>query len=477
MSLASSVRWVALSQAARVGSQLISLVVLARLLPPQAYGLIAMAMTVTNLAFMFRDLGTMAAIVQRPVLSERLKSSLYWVNAALAVAIALAMVALAVPVAAAYGEPRLAPIICVLALTVPLSSVAAVQQALMERDSQFRALARIEAISAAAGVAVALAVAAHGGEVWSLACQMLTSTALTAVQSWRASRWRPRLLFDMAELRALFGFTGNYALFQFINYLQRNADSAIIGKVLGSATLGLYSMASKVMQFPLQNITGVATRVLLPAMSRRQHSATELGTLFVRSGTAIAVVTAPLMAGLYFLREPFVELAFGPHWHEAAALLQWLAPVGFIQSINAPAGAVMLALGKTGLMLQLAVLNAAVQVACLATAVRWGAQGVAAGYLLANLLIFVPALACVVGMLKLPPLAVLAELGKPLLAAGFMLLALALIDSIVPAGAVPLGVRFALDVAAGALAYLFALLVLLRQDMSDMRALFRLREA
>lgn len=477
MSMASSVRWVAVAQGARVGSQLISLVVLARLLPPQAYGLIAMAMTVTNLAFMFRELGTMATIVQRPVLGERLQSTLYWVNVALALVIAAAMVALATPVAIAYGEPQLAPIVRVLALSVPLSSIAAVQQALMERDSQFRTLARIEAVAAVAGVLSAIVIAANGGGAWSLVCQMLVLTGLTALQAWRASPWRPRWLFDVAELRTIYGFVGNYSLFQFITYLQRNVDSVIVGKTLGSAALGLYAMASKVMLFPLQNITGIATRVLLPAMSRRQHAGAELGVLFLRAGAVISMLTAPLMAGLYYLRTPFIELFFGPRWSEAAGLLQWLAPSGLVQSLHAPATALLLALGKAGLLLRLSLLNAALQAACLLLAVRWGLQGVGAGILAANILMFAPALACVMSSLQLAPLAVLAELGKPVLAAGFMLLALALLDALALTAGLGKLLSFMASVAVGALAYVFALLVLLRQDMRDMRALFRLREA
>ncbi|MEO7495945.1 MAG: lipopolysaccharide biosynthesis protein [Massilia sp.] len=477
MSMASSVRWVALAQGARVGSQLVSLVVLARLLPPQTYGLIAMAMTVTNLAFMFRELGTMATIVQRPVLGERLKSTLYWVNVALALAIAAAMVALAGPISIAYGEPELVPIVRVLALSVPLSSIAAVQQALMERDSQFRTLARIEAVSAVAGVLTAIAIAANGGGAWSLVWQMLVLTGLTALQSWRASAWRPRRLFDLAELRTIFGFVGNYSLFQFVTYLQRNADSVIVGKTLGSATLGVYAMASKVMLFPLQNITGIATRVLLPAMSRRQHAGAELGALFLRAGAAISMLTAPLMAGLYYLRAPFVDLVFGPRWHEAAGLLQWLAPSGFIQSLHAPTTALLLALGKASLLLRLSLLNTVVQVACLLLAVRWGLRGAGAGILAASCLMLAPALACVMSSLKLAPLTVLAELGKPVLAAAFMLLALALLDTMAVTAGLGKLLSFAVNVAAGALAYVFALLVLLRQDMTDMRALFRLRQA
>jgi PST family polysaccharide transporter len=477
MSVRSSVRWLACAQATRIGAQLISLFVLARLLPPQAYGLIAMAMTVTNLAFMFRDLGTMVAVVQRPQLSERLASTLYWVNFGLALFIGLSLFALARPIASGYGEPRLAPIICALAITIPISSVASVQQALMERHSQFRVLARIEAVSAAAGVALAVLIALRGGKEWSLVCQMLLSTTLAALQSWFASPWRPRRLFDRAELRSVFGFSGHYSLYQFITYLLRNGDSVIVGKMLGSSVLGVYSMASKVMLFPLQNITTVVNRALLPAMSRRQQSRQELRRLFLRAIGAVSMITAPLMAGLYALREPFVAAAFGPHWMGAAQLLAWLAAVGFLQSISAPHNAVLLALGKTRLMLLLSLYAAAVHLSCLTAGAHWGVQGVAVGYLIANVLVIAPLALGVKIALALPLASLLGAIGKPVAAALLMVIALRASQQMFDEASMQPVAICIVNAAIGALAYAFVLFVALRQDASTMRALFNLREA
>lgn len=473
MGLVSSVRWVAVSQGARVASQLVSMVVLARLLPPESYGLMAMAMTVTNLAFLFRDMGTSVALIQCKVLSDELKCTLYWVNVGLALAIALVLAACAPAIALAYKEPRLTLIIAALALAFPLSSLGTVHQALMERDSQFRLLARIEAVSAIAGLALALAAAALGAAVWSLVLQMLLATALTSVQSCLASPWRPRLVFAARELRAIAGFSANFSLFQYVSYLERNADSIIIGRLLGPVALGVYSMAYKVMLFPLQNITGVASRALFPAMSRRQESREELGALYLRATSTISMVTAPLMAGLFFLREPFVALALGPRWGAAAALLKWLAAVGFIQSITASTGAVFLALGKSRLMLGLGVFGAALQVGAFIIGVRWGVEGVAASYCVANLLNALPATAVVVALLGIAPRAALTEIGRPVAAAGFMLLALWVLGDALARFALPQAGQFGISVAVGALAYAFALLVLLRQDMTDMRALLK----
>ncbi len=474
MGLISSVRWVALSQAVRVAAQLVSMAVLARLLPPASYGLMAMAMTVTNLAFLFRDLGTSAAIIQRPHLSEALACTLYWLNIGFALAIAVLLTALAAPIARAYGQPQLGPIVMLLALTFPVASLGAVQRALLERASRFRQLARIDAVSAAGGLLLALLVAMRGGGVWSLAWQMLFAAGLTSLQACLASAWRPRRHFAPRELRAVFGFGADFSLFQLLVYLERNADSMIIGKLLGSAALGVYAMAYKVMLFPLQNITGVATRALLPAMSRGQDDPRRLGELYLRATQSIAIVTAPLMAGLFFLREPFVLLAFGPHWLAVADLLRWLAVVGFLQSITDSTGAVFLALGKTRVLLGLGLLGATLQVSAFFLGVRWGIEGVAAAYCLANALNLAPALLLALKLLHVAPLRAARTLGKPLAAAAFMLLLLWVMQGALAASPLPRASWFWFSVGGGALAYAFALLILLRQDMSDMRALLRL---
>jgi O-antigen/teichoic acid export membrane protein len=471
MGLVSSVRWVAVSQAARVLSQLVSMAVLAHLLPSSSYGLMAMAMTVTNLAFLCRDLGTSTAIIQRKELPEALLSSIYWLNMLMALVIALALLLLAWPLAQAYQAPPLAAILAALALAFPLSSLGAVQQALLEREARFRQLARIEATSAGGGLALALLLAWQGAGVWSLVLQMLFSTALATAQTLHACRWRAGPWSSLGQLRSVLGFGAHLSLFQCLIYLERNADSMIVGRVLGSAALGVYAMAYKFMLFPLQNITGVASRALLPAMSRRQGSPQELGQLYLRATGTIVLLSAPLMAGMFFLREPLVALCLGPHWSGVAELLKWLAGVGLMQSVSASTGAVFVALGRARLLFWLGLLGAVLQVGAFFIGVRWGIEGVAVSYFVANLLNVVPAFACVLSLLRIEPAEACRALGKPVLAAAFMLAVLWALDHNL--AALPLAGAFWLDVGVGAAAYGFALFVLLRQDVSDVRALLR----
>jgi PST family polysaccharide transporter len=471
MTVAASVRWIGLTQAVRFASQMLSLIVLARLLPADAYGLMAMAMTVTNLAFLFRDLGTMVAIIQRPHLSESLKSSLYWLNLGLALLLALLLAALALPLAAAYREARLAALLAVLALVFPLSGLAAVQQALLERASRFRLLARIETVSALGGVAVALTAAACDAGVWSLVLQMLAATGLASLQLLRASPWRPRRRCTWRALRQVLDFSGHFAAFQMLNYVQRNADSMLIGRLLGPMLLGVYAMAFKVVLFPLQHISNVASRALLPAMSRCQHDPGRLAEMYLRASGMMALLTAPLMTGLYALREPFVLLMLGPAWSTVGTLVPWLAALGLIQAQATIPASVLLARGRARGMLGLGLFGAALQLAGFAVALRWGLSGIAAAYCLSSLLALLPLTRCALDGLPLRLGALLAEVGKPLAAALVMLVAVMALHQRLAARGAGMAAAFWLCVAAGALVYLGMLLAMRVRQLDGLLAL------
>lgn len=471
MTLASSVRWIAVTQVSRLLAQALSLVVLARVLPPEAYGLVAMAMTVTNLAFLFRDLGTMVAIIQRPRVSELLKSSLYWLNLALALLLGALLAVLAVPIAQAYEEPRLAGVLLGLSLVFPLSGLAAVQQALLERESRFRLLARIEVLSAVGGVAVALSAAAMGAGTWSLVLQMLAGTGLTSLQLLLAVPWRPRRRCSWRALRLVLDFSGHFALFQALGYVQRNADSVLIGRLLGSALLGLYAMAFKVVLFPLQHISGVATRALVPAMSRCQHQPERLAELYLRASGMMALLTAPLMAGLYALGEPFVLLALGPAWSAVIALLPWLAALGLIQAQAAIPGSVLLAQGRARRLLLLGLLNTVLQLAGFALALRWGLRGMAAAYCITSLLGLLPLSWCALAGLPLSASALLAACAKPVAAALVMLVAVAALHARLSAGGMGVAAAFWPCVLAGAVIYTAMLLLLRTRQLDQLLAL------
>jgi PST family polysaccharide transporter len=390
MSALSNARWLIVIQGYKITLQLVGMSVLARLLPPSDYGLMAMAWTAANFASLLKDLGTSSAIIQKQELSERTKSAVFWLQMSLGMLLGVSLLVLSGVISAGFKQPQLQPILCLLALTFPLGSLSAVHQALLERQSSFKTLARIEIVASSASLLVAIVTAMNGAGVYAFVWQSFTTTLLYVIQPWLATRWRPQMVWDSQDIKAIFGFSGNLSAFNLINFASRNADSMIIGRFLGAAALGTYSMAYKLMLFPLQNLTFVASRALFPVMSRKQDSNVDVGSLYLRALAMVAAISTPLMGGLYVLREPLTAVVFGQQWGDVAHVIQWLAPVGALQAIISTTGTIYMAKGRTDLLFRLGVLSAALTIGSFFAGLPQGVVGVAMFYLGANLITFVP---------------------------------------------------------------------------------------
>jgi len=391
MSASSNARWVAITQLVKVGSQLVNMFVLTRLLTPSDYGLMAMAGVATNLAFILRDMGTAAAIIQKAELSQKEKSSVFWLNLAIGILLMLGLWALAPALSIFLSEGELTPILWTLALSFPIAASSAAHQALLERDSKFKLIAAVESSASVLALGVALMMAYSGYGVWSLVGQALIMTMITTLLLWKISSWRPSLMVDAQALKSVFAFSGSMAGYQLTSYVFRNADSLVIGRMLGAGVLGIYSLAYKLMLFPVQNISWIATRALFPVMSRMQNEKAGIFELCLKALVFVSFVTAPLMMGLSASSEVFVNAAFGSQWRPMAELIMPLAFVGYLQVIVGVTGPVFMALGKTRLLFMLAIANAVVHLAAyMAGAQVAGAIGVAYGYLIASALMAIP---------------------------------------------------------------------------------------
>jgi len=395
VSVSSAAGWAGASQAGRTALQFATTVILARLLAPGDYGLMAMALAIAALGAVFRDLGTGTAIIQRTGLDDRLINGIFRLNLALGLALSILCIAGAGPFAQLLGEPRLAAVLVLMSPIFLVSSVGVVPQALLERESRFKDLAGIELAAAALAASVAVAAAALGLGLYALVAQTLTTITASSVLLFLRSRWRPRRGGSISDVRPLLTFSSNLFTFNSLNYVHRNADAFLVGRFLGAVDLGFYSVGYKVVLFPLQNFTFVLARVLLPAYSRQQSNPAEVSRHYLHSLGSITFISAPLMALIWAVREPFVEALLGPQWLRAAGVIAWLAPVGLLQSMVSTSGSVLSAFGRTDLLRNLGLAGVPMLVGSFAVGLPWGIEGVAAAYCAANLLWAYPVLSTV----------------------------------------------------------------------------------
>jgi O-antigen/teichoic acid export membrane protein len=472
MSAFSNARWVGTIQVTRVGVQLLSLLILSRLLSPSDFGLVAMALTITNFAMLVRDLGTGAAIVQSALLDPKTTLTAHWSNCLIGMGLGLLLLLLSVPASIFFQTPAVQPILQLLALSFPILGASTIHQALLERSSRFALLARIEISAVISGFIVAVVAAFFGMGAYSLVLQTLTTVTISAVQLWIASDLKSQWFWGREQALALWKFSGHLLGFNVVNYFARNADSAIIGRVLGPTALGPYAVAYRLMLFPLQNLTFVAARALLPVMSRSQDEVSEVGSMYLRTLSVIAFFTAPLMAGLFVLREPFVGVVLGDAWQVVAVLTAWLAPVGFIQSLGSVGGTVLTAVGRTDALFKLGIFGTTIAVIAFVVGVRWGVVGVAAAYFAATLINATASFQVLLKILRQPAstlaIAVLPAIVRALIMGTAMHFAQRELES----QGVTQGVRLVLLSVGGALIYLALTRVNARPSDRDVLRLF-----
>jgi O-antigen/teichoic acid export membrane protein len=447
----SGVKWSAASQAGRQILLLATLVLLTRLVGPHGYGLLSMAVTVTGFVDLLKDLGTGAAIIQRPECDDSLLASTFWLNLSVG-ALCSALISLGAPLAAAYfREPAVTPVLRLLSLSFVISSLGLVQLALIQRAIAFRALALIELLGVAAGAAVGVGMGLSGMGVWSLVGQTLTATTVTTALAWSASPWRPRARFDRSALHAIRSYGVGLVGFNVANYISRNADYALIGRYLGALSLGIYTLAYRIMLFPQQSLSLVVHRVMFPVLARVEGDS-HFRQAYLRLTALICLLSTPIFVALGALREPLLRAAFGPEWLPAAPLLLVLAPVGLFQSVGGTVGLIYQARARTDLLLRWGLGSGLITVTGFVIGLRWGALGVAVAYAVVTLLLAYPLFAIPFRLIDLS-LPAFARGLLPALASGAGMLIVIL--SLTPATqALPDLAALALRASAGGAAYL-----------------------
>jgi O-antigen/teichoic acid export membrane protein len=440
-SAASGVRWSFLSQALRHGVQFLTVLVLARLVSPAAFGLVTLVMTLTGLLAILKDLGTTAAVIQRAEVDGKLLSSVFWMNLATGGVLALGTFLLAPLAGVALRAPDAVPVLRVMAITFVLTGAGAVHQALLERDLSFERLARVEIASVMAGSVVAIAIAFRGGGVWSLVMQSVVTAGLSTILLFRTTGWRPSAAFALDEVLALRRFSLPLTGYTIANYLIRNADYFLVGSFLGTVALGYYTMAYRIMLLPVLAVGGVVSRVLFPVFSEGRREDEEVRAIYLRVAGSIALVTFPAIGLVVGMPGALVQVVLGPQWNPIVPLLVVLAPVGLVQVVGTTVGAIYQGRGRTDLMLYWGIFAGCLTVSAFAIGMRWGVLGVATGYAVVSLLLGVPNLAVPLRLIGLSVARLAGPVGRPFLALLVMLAFLLVMQRVLPgAFSAPTGV-------------------------------------
>lgn len=450
-------------------------IVLARLLSPRDFGLIGMVTVITGFAGVFAEFGFGAALIQRKVVDDRELSSVFWLNVAIGALMSLLVFAAAPLVAAFYKEPGLRPVTMVLSALFVIRSLNIVQQTILARALNFRARTLIEFASVVISGIVAITLAVRGYFVYSLVIQALVGPAITGLLLWVSSSWRPSFTFKWAAVAPLLGFSTHLVGSQVLNYWSRNLDNLLIGRFLGSASLGIYSRAYSVMMFPVQSISGMLSRVMFPSFSLIQDDKARVGRLFLRATRTIAAVTFPLCFGISAVAESFVLAVFGAQWIGAVPILRILSIVAALQSVITLVGQIYLSQGRADTLFRLGLFTNAVVIGGILIGLPFGLEGVAVAYGIATVICAGPNYHFAAKMIGIDWRSLAAALGGLFAASATMAVVVAGASFALPAMSPML--FLAVQVALGAIIFISMLLGFRMEAAQDILKLYRERNA
>jgi len=376
----SGVIWKIVSQTFRQGSRLIVALILARLLTPDQFGVAAEVLVVSSLVIVFADLAFGAALIQRKEISELDKNTAFWACTVFGLFFTALGFASAGWLADFYHEPQVEPLFRVLSFIFLTTSMSTVQESLLNREMSFKVLETRMMIATVGGAAIGITSAAMGGGAWAIILQALSLSIFSTLMLWVMSPWRPRFQFSLASLKSMAGFSTYIFGHRLLYYLHRNSDNLLIGRFVGAAPLGAYAIAYNVILVPFSRVAAPIQDVIFPAFSRIQNDPQRIAIGWIRITRMVAAITVPSLVGLAIVADDFVNLVLGSKWHDATTVIQVLAWVGILQSLQSLNTGILEALGHARAIFRWTILFFALHITAFVVGLHWGIVGVAVGY-------------------------------------------------------------------------------------------------
>lgn len=370
--------WSAIDKWGQQAISFLVFLVLSRLMEPEAFGLVALATVFTSYVRVFVDQGMGQAIVQRAELDPEHLHTAFWFNVLMGTLLTVAGILLSGWVANLFDEPRLAPVLAWLSLTFLLFSLSSTQQAILERQLDFKRLSIRSLVAVISGGIVGVGAALLGFGVWSLVFQILINRLVGTLMLWGVSDWRPKFRFSIAHIKDLFGFSLNVLALRVVFLLSGRLDNLLIGYFLGATALGYYFVAQRLLQAIDNLITGVTSVVTFSSFSRLQWQPARLRQALNRATQYTSLIAFPLFLGIAMLAPELVSVLFGDKWLPAVPVMQILALGGLVNSLHNFNFTLLSALGKPFWALVLIILSTPVIVIGFILAVPWGIAAIAA---------------------------------------------------------------------------------------------------
>lgn len=365
----------------RVLLQFISIPILSRLLSPDDYGLIGIAMPFISFAMLITDAGIgMSLVRSSPLDQHEAWSTSFWLIAALGFGLAL-LLGCGSPLAArAFDEPRLTPIVIVLACTIFAQSLTVIPGAALQQTQRFRTIAALEIASVMAGLATALVTGFLGAGVWALVLQQVVFFSVRTIGTFTLSPFRPRFVFILSQIRHHLTFGRDIVSVNTIAHVSNSLDNLVIGNVLGPTSVGLYAMAMQFIRLPTIVITGPLQFVLYSHLAKIKDDLPAIRRMFLLVTRLLTILVLPPVGMVAAAHTSIFEILLSDKWSQSSTIFMILAPAGAAQAMMALGADIMLVLGRSDLRLRTTVEFGLIWLGVLLLSVSYGTTWVAVAY-------------------------------------------------------------------------------------------------
>ena len=351
------------------------IILITRNLTTEDFGLYGMVFFLTGFASLFVNIGLNQAVIQWPVITHRLISTLFWINTAIASVIALIMIALTPLLVWFYSEPRLVPINIVLSMTFILSAMRLQHQALLKRNMAFRAISIMGVVSVVLATMTGAFLAIYGFGVWALVAIPVVSQVLGVIFDWAYSGWIPGKPGRGHGIRKMVKFGGNVTGFRAITHFISNGDNMALGYAWGAGPLGLYIRSYSLMQLPITKFNIPLNGVVIPILSRIVDQPDRYRSVYENMTRVIAIVFTPMICVLILTIHTIVPLLFGEQWIPMIPIfyaMSFIAVIGATMPINSW---LYLTIGHVDRALKWSLYTAPIRILFLCAGLQYGPVG------------------------------------------------------------------------------------------------------
>jgi PST family polysaccharide transporter len=389
-SLARNIIWSAIAQGWSLALSIISVLVLARLLLPEDFAVLAVVIPIIGLVQLVQALGINSAIIQSETVTKPQLNTLFWIVLSASFAMSVLLVLLAPAIARFANDPRLVEALRVVAVIPPIYALAGQAQGVLARSLHFRALAANQMLAFGLSILTSIFGAWLTGSYWALIAAQIVTPLSLAIGYITAARWRPGRPGPLAEVRTMLSFGLKVWGANLFMYVSRNADNLIVAAAATPRQLGLYDRSYRALLYPINQAVNPLGQVLIPTLTRCLGEAGRYCTHYWRAIAVLLLACQPALLVALVNPTVIVGALLGPEWLDAAPLFALFAGAGLFQTFQATLAWLLISQGRGSEYLRLNIVVSAIALASFLLGIGWGVEGLARAYVLGQILLCLP---------------------------------------------------------------------------------------